>query len=72
MYRVGRDIWEPLCKFLRKEVPQGKGFPRVNDRDSHRQGDEALKRAMVLQVVGSAIPFVIVVAAAWVRWIYWR
>lgn len=66
VYRVGRDGWEPLCKFLGKEVPQGKGFPRVNDRDSHRQGDEALKRAMALQALGSAVPSVIVMAAVWV------
>lgn len=43
---------------------RGKGFPRVNDRDSHRQGDGALKRAMTLQALGSAVPFVIIVAAA--------
>lgn len=25
--------WEPLCKFLDKEVPKDKDFPRVMDRD---------------------------------------
>ncbi|KAG8159137.1 hypothetical protein KVR01_010798 [Diaporthe batatas] len=72
VYRVGRDGWEPLCRFLDKEVPQGKQFPRVNDRDSHRQGDEAIKRAMALQAARNTLPFAMAVAAAWAGWFYWR
>lgn len=34
-YRLGEG-WEPLCRFLGKEVPKGVGFPRVNDREEHR------------------------------------
>ncbi|GJC89451.1 hypothetical protein ColLi_12289 [Colletotrichum liriopes] len=34
---VGKDGWEPLCKFLGKDVPKGNEFPRVNDRDSHQK-----------------------------------
>lgn len=72
VYRVGRDGWEPLCAFLGKEVPVDKEFPRVNDRDSHRQGDKALRRSMWIQAVRSVVPFVIAVAAVWAGWCYRR
>ena len=32
-YRLGED-WEPLCKFLGKEVPEGVPFPRINEVDA--------------------------------------
>ena len=32
-YRLGED-WEPLCKFLGKEVPGGVPFPRINEVDA--------------------------------------
>jgi hypothetical protein len=34
-YKLGQG-WEPLCKFLGKEVPKGVDFPRVNDKEEHR------------------------------------
>ncbi|KAG6362449.1 hypothetical protein INS49_010679 [Diaporthe citri] len=72
VYRVGRDGWGPLCEFLGKEVPEGKEFPRVNDRDSHRQGDKVIRRAAAVQAVRSAAPFVAAAVAVWGAWYYWR
>eukprot|EP01098_Paradermamoeba_levis_P005532 TRINITY_DN2329_c0_g1_i1.p1 TRINITY_DN2329_c0_g1~~TRINITY_DN2329_c0_g1_i1.p1 ORF type:complete len:182 (-),score=49.85 TRINITY_DN2329_c0_g1_i1:152-697(-) len=48
-----KEGWEPLCKFLGKEIPK-KPFPRVNDTA------EFQKRILVMQIV-SAAPFVILV-----------
>ncbi|KAK2609946.1 hypothetical protein N8I77_003414 [Diaporthe amygdali] len=72
VYRVGRDGWDPLCEFLGKEIPQGKEFPRVNDRDSHRQGDKEIRKAVWIEAVRSVAPYAIAMAAVWVGWCYWR
>lgn len=59
-----KDGWEPLCKALGCEIPQGVDFPRVNDTDAmtalvREQIMYGLARwAVVFGVVGS-------VAAAW-------
>jgi hypothetical protein len=41
-----KEGWEPLCKFLGKEVPEGIPFPRIND------GQAIEKRAKELIVTG--------------------
>lgn len=33
VYEV-KDGWEPLCEFLGAEVPEGKPFPRLNNKDA--------------------------------------
>lgn len=72
VYRVGKDGWGPLCEFLGKEMPEGREFPRVNDRDSHQQGNKAIQKAAMIQAIRSAAPFVLAVATAWAGWYYWR
>ena len=36
VYEV-KDGWEPLCEFLNVDVPEGKPFPRLNDRDAFQK-----------------------------------
>jgi len=36
VYQV-QESWEPLCRFLGAPVPEGKPFPRLNDREVFRQ-----------------------------------
>jgi len=35
--------WEPLCRFLGKEVP-GEEFPRLNERGSIREAERSVQR----------------------------
>jgi hypothetical protein len=35
VYEV-KDGWEPLCRFLEVPVPEGKPFPRLNDRQTFK------------------------------------
>jgi hypothetical protein len=35
VYQV-KEGWEPLCRFLNVPVPEGKPFPRFNDREAFR------------------------------------
>lgn len=72
VYRVGRDGWGPLCEFLGRDVPVGKEFPRVNDRESHRQNHRTLRRAWAVQAARAVLPFAAAVAAAWAGWYYYR
>jgi hypothetical protein len=44
-----KEGWEPLCKFLGKEVP-AKSFPRTNERALIRQNVEFVKAGVVAQV----------------------
>ena len=36
VYQV-REGWEPLCRFLGVPIPEGKPFPRLNDREVFRK-----------------------------------
>jgi hypothetical protein len=36
VYKLGSG-WEPLCKFLGKEVPEGIAFPRVNETEELKE-----------------------------------
>ncbi len=40
VYEV-KEGWEPLCAFLGVEIPKGKPFPHLNDRDNF--GDNRLR-----------------------------
>jgi hypothetical protein len=35
VYQV-QEGWEPLCRFLEVPIPEGKPFPRLNDREAFR------------------------------------
>ena len=37
VYEVGKDGWEPLCKFLGVPVPKDKPFPHLNDMDVYKK-----------------------------------
>lgn len=68
-YRMG-DGWEPLCRFLGKEVPQVE-FPRMNDSDQMLEflrllGRRALRRIAVR--VGKWVGFLVVLATVLWAW----
>lgn len=43
-----RDGWEPLCKALGKDVPEGIPFPRINDSETiARRGQEMIVKGLV-------------------------
>ncbi|MFC3997669.1 sulfotransferase family protein [Nocardiopsis sediminis] len=54
-----RQGWEPLCRFLGVEVPEGRPFPHVNDRDAQKA-----KIARARRLVGAGVAVAIGVAAA--------
>lgn len=35
VYRVGKDGWEPLCRFLDKPVPERRDFPFINEGQAY-------------------------------------
>jgi hypothetical protein len=67
VYRVGKDGWEPLCKFLDKRVP-AIGFPWVNTKPEQTarvekaMGGELKKAALRWAAYAAAI------TAAWVSY----
>lgn len=63
------DGWEPLCKFLGKEVPHGQAFPRTNDAAGY-QGriEDVLQKHKMLVLKNMFLSFaclVAIVAFAW-------
>ncbi|KAL8653896.1 MAG: hypothetical protein Q9226_003651 [Calogaya cf. arnoldii] len=63
--------WEPLCRFLVKEVPEG-NFPNVNDQNNFFKGHNmlwavAVFKAIMNLLVGAASVLVVVVA-----WLFYR
>ena len=63
-----KEGWEPLCRFLGKEVPVGEAFPNVNDSKYFVKAHADLWAYAVFHmlknlVIGSVV--VGVVAAAW-------
>ena len=53
VYEV-KEGWEPLCEFLRVEVPQGKPFPHLNDTETFRRMIR-LSRALAVAVPSVAV-----------------
>ncbi|HEX8234816.1 MAG TPA: sulfotransferase [Abditibacteriaceae bacterium] len=41
VYEVSQG-WEPLCRFLEVPIPEGKPFPRLNDREAFRNMTQSL------------------------------
>lgn len=71
VYRVGQDGWGPLCDFLGKDVPEGKEFPRVNDRYAHNQASKKLRRVVLIKAALTVAPYAVAIAAAWAAWTHW-
>ena len=71
-YRMG-DGWEPLCKFLGKEVPEVP-FPRANDTEVHEKQMRVIAkkglRNMLWRVGRMLGPLLVVVLAWWVARMY--
>jgi hypothetical protein len=66
VYAMGEG-WQPLCDFLGAEVPRGKPFPRLNDR---QEGPKMMRRHMVAALAPRAVrafaTVSVLLAAAWV------
>ncbi|KAL9582169.1 MAG: hypothetical protein Q9203_005603 [Teloschistes exilis] len=60
-YKLGQG-WEPLCKFLRTEVPE-KPFPHVNDGADFTAGITVLLKAMWISAAKANLPYVVGVLA---------
>ena len=45
VYEV-KEGWEPLCRFLGVPVPDGKPFPRLNDRQTFKDRIEEGRRTL--------------------------
>ncbi|KAF9778535.1 hypothetical protein IL306_003757 [Fusarium sp. DS 682] len=67
-YSLG-DGWEPLCRFLGKDVPDVE-FPRVNDRKSHSEDMERLMAKVIRGSLKAIGPYVMALVA--VSIIYWK
>lgn len=57
------DGWEPICKFLGKDVPKGKPFPRLNDAATMT----TLKRILIARGI---LSWVVVAGSAYAAWAY--
>ncbi|KAI1781524.1 hypothetical protein F4818DRAFT_399231 [Hypoxylon cercidicola] len=61
-YKIG-DGWEPLCKFLGKDVPDVP-FPHLNDRKAHESGNRARRHEVLLSSAKAAVPWLLGLAVA--------
>jgi Sulfotransferase domain len=69
------DGWEPLCKFLGKEIPtdadgKPKPFPKVNDRAKFEQIFNSIIEKLSKRMLWTGMACLILVAA--VGWAWWR
>lgn len=65
-YRIG-DGWEPLCKFLGKEVPSVP-FPHENDTERNRRSFEELGGLVVKRILWKVAGVAGVVGGMWWVW----
>ncbi|KAH9896153.1 P-loop containing nucleoside triphosphate hydrolase protein [Xylariomycetidae sp. FL2044] len=68
-----RDGWEPLCRFLGREVPAAwvgreKGFPHVNDAEAMRNKISEQKTKMLKKAARVVIPWAAALAALGGAW----
>lgn len=67
-YRLGEG-WEPLCRFLGKEVPDVP-FPKVNDAEVHSEQLKVIMMRGIWNMLGRIVrvlgPLAVVAAAWWV------
>lgn len=59
-----QDGWEPLCKFLGKEVPKDEPFPWVNDAATMTM----LKRILIVRGV---VSWMAILGGAYATWRFW-
>jgi hypothetical protein len=69
------DGWEPLCKFLGKDVPEVP-FPRVNESAAIKEKVDlylavSYKRS-VLQMANQGVPLVLLMGCAFCLWLWWH
>ena len=65
-YKLGDD-WEPLCRFLGKEVP-AKPFPRINETAEFSERIQIVVKLAMRRAMWNAVPWVVgagAVGAAW-------
>ncbi|KAM0324416.1 hypothetical protein ACHAQA_008198 [Verticillium albo-atrum] len=62
VYRVGKDGWEPLCRFLEKDVPATE-FPFVNETDAHDRLMKEIMRRTCWRAARITAPYLLVIAA---------
>ncbi|OJD28098.1 hypothetical protein ACJ73_00495 [Blastomyces percursus] len=63
------DGWEPLCKFLGKEVPHGQPFPRANDAAGFQgRVEDALRKHGVIAFRNMGLTFACLVAVLAFVW----
>ena len=69
-YRMG-DGWEPLCKFLGKNMPEGVPFPRKNEaaalRAKFRDGQWKLLKKAAMAIIKYLVSILVVILAL----LYW-
>jgi len=70
-YQVGRDGWEPLCKFLNRPVPTTDS-PRLNDSAAHKSSQNKRLISKVLNAAIKVIVYASPVFFALVVWYFWR
>ena len=69
-YKMG-DGWEPLCKFLGKEVPDVP-FPFANEAAEHQAEGDARLSILYSRAAKTVLPWVVGAAAVGAGWWYYR
>lgn len=59
-----RDGWEPLCRFLDKEVPEDTVFPNVHDVETFRSRSRARNRKQTFNILFKVLPTATVLVMA--------
>jgi hypothetical protein len=60
-----KDGWEPLCKFLGKDVPAGQPFPHVNQG---QHSANIIKIVVAVKLVKIGFPYLVAIGAVWAAW----
>ena len=69
-----QDGWEPLCKFLGKEVPEGK-FPHINTKSGGwKKREEEWTKELTIPLVKKVIlrMLAVLIVFAGIGWALWR
>ena len=67
-YRLGDD-WEPLCRFLGKEVPE-KPFPRINETAEFAERIQIVMKLAMRRAVWNAAPWIVGTGALGAAWYF--
>jgi hypothetical protein len=60
-----RDGWEPLSKFLGKDVPPNEPFPSIN---KGRYAPNLIRVAITIKLIKMSFPYLVVLGAALAAW----